>query len=75
MLPFGIISAAEYFQCCMSEILDRVVCHIDDVLVSGKDQAEHDDCLHMQFFKWLDSLLTEISVNFHVLQLLSLVML
>ena len=33
----------------MSEILDGlsgVVCHVDDVLVSGKDQEEHDSRLN-----------------------------
>jgi len=33
----------------MGEILNNlpgVVCHVDDVLVSGKDQKEHDNRLH-----------------------------
>jgi len=44
-LPFGITSVPEHFQHCMNEILDDipgVVCHVDDVLISGKDQEEHD---------------------------------
>lgn len=44
-LPFGITSAPEHFQRRMSEILqglDGVVCLIDDILVYGKDQEEHD---------------------------------
>ena len=48
-LPFGITSAPEHFQRRMSEILrdlPGVVCHVDDVLVSGKDQEEHDKRLH-----------------------------
>ena len=48
-LPFGIISAPEHFQHRMSEILDGlsgVVCHVDDVLVSGKDQKEYDSRLN-----------------------------
>ena len=48
-LPFGITSAPEHFQRRMSEILDGlpgVVCHVDDVLVSGKDQKEHDSRLN-----------------------------
>ena len=44
-LPFGICSAAELFQRCMSKILSGlpgIVCHIDDILIYGKDQDEHD---------------------------------
>ena len=44
-LPFGISSVPEHFQKRMSEILrglDGVVCQMDDVLVFGRDQAEHD---------------------------------
>ena len=43
-LPFGISSAPEHFQKRMSHILegmDGVLCQTDDVLVFGKDQAEH----------------------------------
>ena len=47
--PFEIItSALEYFQKRVSEILqgvDGVVCLIDDNLVHGKTQEEHDKCL------------------------------
>ena len=48
-LPFGITSAPEHFQHRMKEILDDipgVVCHIDDILVSGRDQEEHNDRLN-----------------------------
>ena len=44
-LPFGITSAPKYFQKCMSEILsglDGTVCMMDDVLVYGRCQEEHD---------------------------------
>ena len=44
-LPFGISSAPEYFQKRMTEILDGlngVLCMIDDVLVYGATQEEHD---------------------------------
>ena len=34
-LPFGISSAPEYFQRCMSDILE-VLCHIDDSLFLGE---------------------------------------
>ena len=44
-LPFGIASAPEVFQRRMSKILDGlegILCHMDDVLVFGRDQEEHD---------------------------------
>ena len=44
-LPFGITSAPEHFKRCMSDILqglEGVVCLIDDILVYGKTQEEHD---------------------------------
>ena len=47
-LPFGITSALEYFQKRMSEILsglEGVVCMVDDVLVHGRTQEEHDQRL------------------------------
>ena len=45
VLPFGITSAPELFQRRMSSLLQRlpgVVCMMDDVLIFGKDQGEHD---------------------------------
>lgn len=47
-LPFGICSAPEYFQRKMSQILDGLegtLCHMDNVLVYGRNQGEHDDRL------------------------------
>jgi len=44
-LPFGISSAPEIFQCHMNNVLSDlpgVLCHVDDVLVYGKDPAEHE---------------------------------
>ena len=44
-VPFGICSAPEVYQRVMSNILegiDGVICHVDDVLVHGTTQAEHD---------------------------------
>lgn len=44
-LPFGISSAPELFQKCMSKLLEGledVVYHMDDMLVVGKDQEQHD---------------------------------
>ena len=47
-LPFGITSAPEYFQCKISEVLtglDGIVCLIDDILVYGNTEEQHDQCL------------------------------
>ena len=47
-LPFGITSAPEHFQRRMSVLLegvDGVVCLMDDILVYGKTQEEHDERL------------------------------
>ena len=47
-LPFGITSAPEHFQKRMQSVLAGVegtVNMIDDTLVYGKDQTEHDECL------------------------------
>ena len=43
--PFGITSAPEFFQKKMSVILtnlDGVICMIDDILIYGHNQEEHD---------------------------------
>ena len=48
-LPFGLSSASELFQRTMSQILaglQRVVCHMDDILVHAADRKTHDQCLH-----------------------------
>jgi hypothetical protein len=47
-LPFGISSAPEIFQRTMSSILkdcDGVICHMDDILVHGVNQQQHDERL------------------------------
>lgn len=47
-LPFGITSAPEHFQRKMSQILEGlkgVVCMMDDILIYGSTQAEHDSHL------------------------------
>ena len=47
-MPFGITSAPEFFQREMSALLrglEGFVCQIDDILVHGKDQQEHDQRL------------------------------
>jgi transposase InsO family protein len=44
-LPFGISSAPEIFQRTMSQILEGlqgVICHMDDILIHGTNQHEHD---------------------------------
>ena len=49
-LPFGISSAPEHFQRQMQEILagvPGVACLMDDILVHGKTQEEHDATLKM----------------------------
>ena len=48
-LPFGITSAPEHFQSRMMKLLngiEGVVCLMDDVLIHGKTQEEHDERLH-----------------------------
>ena len=47
-LPFGITSAPEHFQHHVTTILDGlqgVICQMDDILVFGSTQGEHDQCL------------------------------
>ena len=47
-LPFGISSAPEIFQRQMNNVLSGlpgVLCHVDDILVYGKDSAEHESRL------------------------------
>ena len=45
-LPFGISSAPELFQRRMNAILEGLDDLIDDILIFGKDQAEHDTRLY-----------------------------
>jgi len=47
-LPFGISSAPEIFQRHMNNVLSGlpgVLCHVDDILVYGKDSVEHESRL------------------------------
>jgi len=58
VLPFGISSGSEKFQKNMSQILqglDGVECNIDDVLVHGKDQTEHDQRLEAVFMRLVEA--------------------
>lgn len=41
-IPVGISSALDHFQRRMSEILEVVMCHVDDALVFAPTQQEHD---------------------------------
>ena len=53
-LPFGITSAPEFFQQKISTILanlEGVVCMIDDVLIFGHNQEEHDQRLKVVLSK------------------------
>ena len=60
-LPFGITSAPELFQKRMNTLLSNlkgVLCLMDDVLVYGKDQSEHDKRLksvEMHRSSWHDT--------------------
>ena len=47
-LPCGISSAPEYFQKRMDKeltSLQRVLCHMDDICVIGRNKEEHDERL------------------------------
>ena len=60
-LPFGITSAPEHFQRRMSSILSGlagVVCLMDDILVHGESQAQHDDRLVKVLYRLQESGLT-----------------
>ena len=49
-LPFGLPCAQDIFQRMMDQILDRcegVIGIADDIIIHGKDDAEHDRRLHM----------------------------
>ena len=61
-LPFGITSDPKYFQKHMSFILsslEGVVCMVDDILVSGSTQEQHDQRLE----KVLDKIQSGVTFN------------
>lgn len=70
-VPYGISSAPEMYQKRMAELLqdiDGVVCLMDDILVIGRDQEEHDSRLHAVLRRLQDANVTlndkmEISVS------------
>lgn len=56
--PFGISSAPEHFQKRISQLIDGidgVLCHADDLLVTGKDCIEHNDRLHKVLTKFREA--------------------
>ncbi|UYV76763.1 K02A2.6-like [Cordylochernes scorpioides] len=60
-LPFGISSAPEVFQRKMSNLLESqsgVKCHMDDIVIWGATQEEHDERLRCVLKKLQDSGLT-----------------
>ncbi|UYV63772.1 K02A2.6-like, partial [Cordylochernes scorpioides] len=60
-LPFGISSAPEVFQRKMSNLLENqsgVNCHMDDIVIWGATQEEHDERLRCVLRKLQDSGLT-----------------
>ena len=60
-MPFGVSSAPENFQRQMSKILEScegVLCHMDDVLVFGSSEEEHDRRLRAVLEKMVKSGLT-----------------
>ena len=60
-LPFGISSAPGHFQKRMDKELsgiEGVKCRMDDILVMGKDQAEHDHRLKQVFDRLVERRLT-----------------
>ena len=60
-LPFGISSAPEHFQRRMTDLLrglEGVICLIDDVLVHGRTQEEHDERLALVLQRLLESGMT-----------------
>ena len=60
-LPFGISSAPEHFQKRMDKELsgiEGVKCRMDDILIIGKDQAEHDKRLKQVLDRLVERKLT-----------------
>ena len=48
-LPYFISAGSEQFQKCVSDILEGIEgaeCQVDDIIVRGCDQVQHDECLH-----------------------------
>ncbi|PFX34624.1 WD repeat-containing protein 3 [Stylophora pistillata] len=61
VLPFGISSGSEKFQKTINQILldlEGVECNIDDVLVHGKEQQQHDERLEAVLKRLLEASVT-----------------
>lgn len=57
-LPMGVNIAPEIYQKKMNELLmdlDGVICYLDDVVVFGKTEKEHDDNLNMVMKRIMES--------------------
>ena len=64
-LPFGISSAPELYQKCMNQVLEGfpgVLYLIDDTLIYGKDQSEHDARL-LAALRWLKEAGVTLNTN------------
>ena len=60
-LPFGVSPAPGHSQKRIPQLIDSidaVLCHADDILVTGKDHAEHDDRLYRVLQKFGEAGLT-----------------
>lgn len=56
-LPFGLCNAPDVFQCALEQILkdcNNVIIYLDDILVFGSSQTEHDDSLQKVLEKLKD---------------------
>ena len=40
-LPFGVASAPAVFHWTMDDILTQVLCYLDDIIITGRNDAEH----------------------------------
>ena len=60
-LPYGITTGSELFQRCMAEMLtglEGVECNVDDILIHGRNQEEHDQRLHAVLNKLKEAQIT-----------------
>ena len=56
--PFRISSAPEHFQCQILAGQEGALCHMDDMLIFGHTQQEHDSCLNAALTKIQEAGLT-----------------
>ena len=60
-LPYGIPTGSEQFQKCMSDILKGIEgaeCQVDDIIVHGCEQVQHDERLHVVLKRLADANVT-----------------